>query len=216
MPKSVFCGRVSELNTLKREWRLATEADGHPQVVVLLADNGLGKTRLVQEFFGWLSTTVDLPDESGYWPDELELEGDNLKVNPDLQEKRTPERTIPFLWWGLQFTDVNGRNVAKAGMDSSLEYLTAHLAMMLASVRDRSRLRRAVDSLAEAGLDIALDAVGTILAGASLVKTGLTIGRKILGLGREHLEDHRLRSIGDHHQRSHISRAEGIVNGLRK
>jgi hypothetical protein len=94
MPKSVFCGRDEELACLKREWRLVTEADGHPQVLVLLADNGLGKTRLVQEFFGWLSTTDDPAGDNGYWPDELEATGDNLRVNPGQRRPRARRPSV--------------------------------------------------------------------------------------------------------------------------
>jgi hypothetical protein len=46
MKKTVFCGREIELGRLRSEWTRVVD-DGDAQVVVLLADNGLGKTRLV-------------------------------------------------------------------------------------------------------------------------------------------------------------------------
>ncbi len=95
MEKSVFCGREAELAKLRREWAWVVE-HRQPRVVVLLADNGLGKTRLVQEFYGWLSTHGDGPGDTGYWPDELELRGDNLEVNPPLAGCRL-DRDWPFL-----------------------------------------------------------------------------------------------------------------------
>ncbi|MSP02383.1 MAG: hypothetical protein EXR07_15225 [Acetobacteraceae bacterium] len=130
------------MSWLKREWRLATETQGHPQVAVLLADNGLGKTRLVQEFFGWLSTTLDPIGPGGYWPDELEVLGDNLECNPPIDPNQ-PAREPPFLWWGLRFYDVRGRNAASPGMDKSLDALSVHLNALLKQERSHGRTRRA-------------------------------------------------------------------------
>ncbi len=104
MAKSIFCGRNDELAWLKRQWHLATEAQGQPSVAVLLADNGLGKTRLVQEFYGWLSTTIDPPGAQGYWPDELEVVGDNLECNPPIRPESSPRVSRRFFGGDCAFT----------------------------------------------------------------------------------------------------------------
>jgi len=213
MAKSVFCGREPELARLQREWRLATETDGQPQVVVLLADNGLGKTRLVQEFYGWLSTTLDPPGEAGYWPDELELAGDNLKVNPPAERCR-PAHEPPFLWWGLRFAEVERRNAAAAGMDESLPDLAAHLAVLLSGVRDKDRLQRVIASFRDAGVDVGADVASVVIPGISQIKTGATLLRRLWGLGREHLADHAPPALGDLRQRAQVSKAARVVHDI--
>jgi hypothetical protein len=144
MAKSIFCGRNDELAWLKRQWHLATEAQGQPSVAVLLADNGLGKTRLVQEFYGWLSTTLDPAGAQGYWPDELEVVGDNLECNPPIDPNQ-PAREPPFLWWGLRFYNVQGRNAASPGMDKSLDALAVHLDALHKHLRRHDRASRAAE-----------------------------------------------------------------------
>ena len=213
MTKSVFCGRNTELARLQREWSLATEAEGQPQVVVLLADNGLGKTRLVQEFFGWLSTTLDPPGEAGYWPDELELAGDNLRVNP-LTEQCRPLHEPPFLWWGLRFAEVERRNAVVAGMDESLPDLAAHLAVLLTGVRDKDRLWRILASFKDAGVDVGADAASLVIPGVSQVKTGATLLRRLWGIGQEHLADHGPPALGDLRQREQMSKAARLIQSI--
>ncbi len=217
MAKSVFCGREPELARLQREWHLATETDGQPQVVVLLADNGLGKTRLVQEFYGWLSTTLDPPGEAGYWPDELELAGDNLRVNPVVEQCR-PAHEPAFLWWGLRFAEVERRNAAAAGMDESLPDLAAHLAVLLSGVRDKDRLQRVIASFRDAGVDVGADNIANVISPffppAALVKPGATLLRRLWGLGREHLADHAPPALRDLRQRAQVSKAARVVHDI--
>ena len=59
-----FVGRAAELATLRQAWR-HVEA-GKPQFLIWTADTGLGKTRLVQAFYEWLSTHRDARDPDGY------------------------------------------------------------------------------------------------------------------------------------------------------
>lgn len=181
--------------------------------MVLLADNGLGKTRLVQEFFGWLSTHIDLPGNAGYWPDQLELHGDNLEVNPPLAECR-PDREPPFLWWGLRFQDVTLRNVAIAGMDAALRDLSEHLAVLMAGVRDSDRRRRALAALGDAGTDFALEFIQTV-SHASLIKTTANLLIKTWGIGREYFADRAPPSLTDLRRKEQASKAERIVESLR-
>jgi hypothetical protein len=193
---------------LERIWRRAAESDGEPQVVVLLAESGMGKTRLAQEFFVHLSTTLDGTGEAGYWPDVLEQVGDNLRVNPAEQDCR-PDRLPPFLWWGLRFVDAGERNVVNAAMDADLPALASHLAVLLAGVRDRGRLREVLKTLGDAGLDVALD-----VAGGGLVKTAATTLRKLWGIGQEFLADRPAASLDAARQREQASKAERVVAGL--
>ena len=51
-----LCGREDELALLAEKWRLASDvSDPKPQVVVVKAERGVGKTRLALEFFQKLS-----------------------------------------------------------------------------------------------------------------------------------------------------------------
>ena len=210
MTKSIFCGanRKADLDYLQRIWRRATEADGEPQVVMLLAESGMGKTRLVQEFFAHLSTTLDGTGEAGYWPDVLEQVGDNLRVNPAEQDCRA-DRLPPFLWWGLRFTDAGGRNVVNAAMDADLPALAAHLSVLMAGVQDRDRLRSALQTLGDAGLDVALDTLG-----GGLVKTAAATLRKLWGIGQEFLENRPPASLDAARQREQANKSERVIAGL--
>jgi len=61
---SQFIGREAELARLRADWEIAS--GGVPRLVVLAGDSGLGKTRLAQELYRWLSTQRD---PENYWPD---------------------------------------------------------------------------------------------------------------------------------------------------
>src|SRR5271155_5215672 len=211
MEKSVFCGRDKELERLRREWAVAADHD-LPTVVVVLADNGLGKTRLVQEFYGWLATHVDKPGDAGYWPDELERVGDNLEVNPPLADCQSAH-DMPFLWWGLRFQDVEQRNTAVAGMDASLRDLSEHLAVLMAGVRNRDRRRRVVEALGDAGADFALEFIQTV-SHAGLIKTTASFLIKSWGIGREYFTDRAPAALTELRQREQTSKAERIVKSL--
>lgn len=69
-----FCGRVSELETIKSRWKLASNAENpSPQVVVIKAERGLGKTRLALEFYKWLRENEDGWLTKSYWPDAVDI-----------------------------------------------------------------------------------------------------------------------------------------------
>lgn len=59
--KDIFLGRKNELELLQDAWLKIQPTDAErqpePQLVILRAEKGLGKTRLVQEFYRWLSST---------------------------------------------------------------------------------------------------------------------------------------------------------------
>jgi len=206
MARSVFCGRRDELTRLSRVFKLASEPDGEPQVVVILAESGFGKTRLVQEFFGEISKSRDA---GGYWPKELRTHGDNLDVNPDAVDCN-PEATPGFLWWGMRFADARGRNNVSAAMDSELVSLTTHLEVLTRSARDKDKLAQSLKAIGDAGLDVILD-----MTGGGLLKTGATFLQHMWGIGREFVADRGPPSLEVHRQREQSSKAEKIVASLR-
>jgi len=111
-----FVGREKELLRLQMAWQKVARTDGlppEPQMIVLLAESGLGKTRLVQEFYRWLSTAQDPVSEAaiaGYWPDAFDTDSESLDVNPRFPEDAAGRGPIPWLWWGLRFERPFGRN----------------------------------------------------------------------------------------------------------
>lgn len=169
--KTDFVGRENELNTLKDLWEKAKS--GHPQVFNCIADTGVGKTRLIQAFYEWLSTDPSQGDgvaQAGYWPDDLGT-GRQRVVNPGLdrfKEFDLEHRAIPWLWWGMYWTDTVN-DVRNALLESSL-YLELHLELLeINRARDRSAIR----TLLEVGADELVDnAVGAIGHAADVVGLG--------------------------------------------
>lgn len=100
--RSTCYGRDDLQRQMQAAYRLA--ADGKPQFQVLLGPTGIGKTRLAQELYRWLTMHCDpATDEfpQGYWPDSFVEEALKDDVNPRFDDRLRPE--IPFLWWGLRF-----------------------------------------------------------------------------------------------------------------
>jgi len=124
--QDVFCGREEELKFLKNKWKLVSDPKNpKPQVAVLLAESGMGKTRLVQEFYGWLSENED---HDHYWPKKLALTGENLRVNPEVNEFSDECIKMPYLWWGIRFSDPKGHNnQVVSHLSGYLDFLALHL-----------------------------------------------------------------------------------------
>jgi WD40 repeat protein len=120
-----FVGRDQELRILQDAW--ARVIQGHPQFVTLLGDTGLGKTRLVQAFYGWLSRNQDAPDPNGYWPDSLAPDGSRLGINPAIGEFAGRQVAIPWLWWGVRFADPGDGKPSGIGLIRYLYHLAPHI-----------------------------------------------------------------------------------------
>ena len=113
----LFIGREDDLRTLLDHFEKAQGGD--PQLVVLLGAAGLGKTRLVQALYECLAAHPEaLPggrDPDDYWPDKIAV-GPSLDVNPAFPpDAGGPRPAIPFLWWGLRWSDAGQVNDASAG-----------------------------------------------------------------------------------------------------
>src|SRR5690606_9695602 len=104
----VFVGREAELGRLLSHWERVRAGEG-PRAAALLAEPGLGKTRLAQELYARL--VADEQGGTGYWPPALGAEGDNLRVNPAV-EACDGAADLPFLWWGVRLADPEGHNQA--------------------------------------------------------------------------------------------------------
>jgi hypothetical protein len=145
----IFCGRKKELAAIQEAWDEVRSGQAKPQVLVLLAESGLGKTRIIQEFYNDISTHQDGVGENGYWPDVLTRKRNNLKINPEPTDCN-PDKELAFLWWGLRMADPVGRNATHGGLSEGVSFLQGHLAPFAAS-----RMRRS--GLLKVGRDAAID-----------------------------------------------------------
>lgn len=63
--RAVFVARKEELDSLLDAYKDVRAGSG-PRMLALLGESGVGKTRLVQEFFGKLSTQYDKAGADGF------------------------------------------------------------------------------------------------------------------------------------------------------
>lgn len=163
-----FIGRAQELDLIKGCWEKAKKRE--PQVVNLIADTGVGKTRIVHAFYEWLSLDAlqsDDVNQNVYWPKTLGTSRQR-SVNPLASEFGTfdfKDDSIPWLWWGMYWTDVDGEQTV--ALSQFYDQLVNHLKMLeIEQETKRKNWKAVLESFAEEGLDFALDFV----PGATQVK----------------------------------------------
>lgn len=147
--RDLFVGRKVELDWLKERW--AKALDGEPQLVVLLAETGLGKTRIAQEFYRWLSRELDPAQADrpeGYWPDAFGSDRESLDVNPSLVPGTGCNGEIPWLWWGLRWEDPGKRNL-RCALSTYRSALLPHTQAIEAKRRSRGIKHKAIWQVAE-------------------------------------------------------------------
>ena len=165
-------GRLADLEVaLAQAWTDARER--RPTTVVLQGDPGVGKTRLVQEFFRALSGVAD-PD--GYWPTEMRDTHKAMTIVPELSGRSvdaTPP--LPWLWLALRCTDPGGPN-RNAGLDVAFDVVPRQLRVHLAGLYRAQLLHSRNTALAKTLLSVvasfalpggggAIDALETAIKG---------------------------------------------------
>lgn len=156
-----FCGREAELAVLAECWRLASNTDDpRPQLVLLAAEPGVGKTRLVLEFLR--RQVAALPEDQAYWPDAAVLAQRGLTLNFAAETCRF-DRPIPFLWWGVAAQAEGGDSIA-----ANDRFVAPHLVAMSM----RARMAGTGASLAKIWAAAGVDAV----ANALQIDTVLSVG----------------------------------------
>ncbi|HWN73105.1 MAG TPA: hypothetical protein VNN15_04775, partial [Solirubrobacterales bacterium] len=128
--------------------------DSTPRMVCLVAEGGWGKTRIVQEFYGWLQR--ERQPQGEYWPSELsDPEQDPMRSRKVIYPERVvapPDRRMPWLWWGLRCEQVSSGRKLRALLNDGVQ-LKAHLAALV-EVAERRKDNR----------DFALSILGETMA----------------------------------------------------
>ena len=183
-----FLGRHEELQVLMSAWEQVRTGNG-PQFVLLLGDTGLGKTRLVHEFYHRVSVEENRGRGSGYWPDQITTNFRSLEINP---KKRGANCDIPWLWWGMRWQQwgLVRNKLDGEGLLSSKEVLLSHGDMLT-----RARTGRVVKGLA---LDRLLDLATYIPGVGQVLQVVLSAKgwKDYLHRLREHRETAKLDGIG--------------------
>ncbi|WP_417422028.1 AAA family ATPase [Halomonas sp.] len=174
-----FIGRSTELQQIKDHWKKACK--GQPQVVNLIADTGVGKTRLVQAFYESLST--ELKQGAGvsnrsYWPGSLGTDRQR-NVNPPRESFTAfdlKNDCIPWLWWGMYWTQDNGEN--DCALRRFHDSLDVHLSML---ELQRNGLRNNLTAVSDTLKDEALDFVTGLIPGGSQALSVFDLAKKLHG-----------------------------------
>ena len=192
--RNMFVGRENDLAVLQDAWKRAKAFE--PQVVCLVAESGIGKTRLVQEFFGWLSTTEDGVDGAGYWPDQLtrtdnaQLGREELSVNPEVSNCIADGRDVPFLWWGVGLPNTTGNsNQVTTSLTQYQTRLQIHLLAYVNAIKVAELKGKNRGLAAHAAFDLGVNAAGLTglaalaIAGAVTGGVALTVLGALKGVG---------------------------------
>jgi tetratricopeptide (TPR) repeat protein len=131
-----FCERVSEMDAILDRWRVASDTrTPAPQVVLIKAERGIGKTRLALEFYRRLQIAAAQGEATRYWPAEVPRRDQGMDVNPDPRQCKF-DTPIPFLWWGMRAADPGTENAIAGNAISTYEpYLAPHLVALSVKAR---------------------------------------------------------------------------------
>ena len=106
-----FHGRDEELDWLYGLFKESV-CSRTPNFAVVVAESGLGKSRLVQALYQKLARDPEW-DPGDFWPDAFgDDEGRSLRVNPAFDADHKPKAPPKFLWLGMRWEDPQGRNRA--------------------------------------------------------------------------------------------------------
>lgn len=163
-----FLGRHSETATLLDAFAgLTNDSANAARVVSIVAPSGMGKSRLMQEFYQRL--TVDShwdPASFNYWPDAFQTPAQQVYVTPDMRG-HVPNGPARFLWLATRWHDPTQHNLLER---DALVPLRDQLVMHAAICRNfESRwsrsLRNIVNEIAPSSVasDLTFEAVSTYL-----------------------------------------------------
>ncbi|MBL3600712.1 MAG: tetratricopeptide repeat protein [gamma proteobacterium endosymbiont of Lamellibrachia anaximandri] len=168
-----------ELGLLMERWKKVSDfqrvEEIQPQLAILLANSGFGKTRLVHKFYEEIVKRHQA-DGCRYWPPLIGRNNDTLTVNPPFDQVDLEQR-LPFLWWGIQLPDqTTEKSTCKPVLNDSVRVLSSHLFSM-----EMARQKREVRSeIGQEVLNLALVTISKL----TLIETAkdyYEIGKGIAG-----------------------------------
>lgn len=160
------------MQALRKAWAQARSGDA--QCVVLLAESGYGKTRLIHEFYRQISENENEGGE-GYWPDVLSPDPTKIDVNPDFTGFES-EGDIPWLWWGIRWGCPDDRNQKRSNICGLLDF-KSRLERHVVGLINRRALKGAGREAAIKAAELAMDFVplpnfvGMAKTGKEMVET---------------------------------------------
>jgi tetratricopeptide (TPR) repeat protein len=169
-------GRDSDLKPIEEAWALTLS--GAPQVLAIVGDSGIGKTRLIQEFYRSLTTRYD-PEH--YWPDVLPDLEKTMTIIPTLGSSVGKLTALPWLWLAVRCRDPGERNRDARGevaFDAVRRQLQLHLAAFYAARSRRSANRALLRALVGGVASFALPGSGSLVQAlnTALQGTGGALG----------------------------------------
>jgi tetratricopeptide (TPR) repeat protein len=133
---SDFIGRDKELEKLIHLFN--ESKNGKTRFCVLVADTGIGKTRLVQELYHYL-TVAD--DQNNYWPDNLEDTKHTMTIVPEFDTlSNDQEKFMPWLWLAIRCQNRDERNSWQ--FQSALSQIRPQIRLHLGGIMDRMKRRQ--------------------------------------------------------------------------
>ena len=191
---STFVGREKEREKLLNWWKEAQK--GKPQIVTLIADTGVGKTRLVQELYEEIARQhqSSCDKSTPYWPASLG-EARQRTVNPKTESfsaiRDRGQVQIPYLWWGMYWTD-QPNETGTAFIDSS-HILDQHLKVLALDSR-WSYVGKFFGISLEEGIQSAAQTAAEAAGAAVAAEAVPLLGKAVKGV-RAVLSHHRERQI---------------------
>ena len=148
-----FFGRDAELKLLHDTWRIATDPTIRmPQIVTFVAETGVGKSRIIQEFYRQL-TVDEVWDPYHYWPDDFQSPSTQLRVNPEFPTDYIPNGPPRFLWLGMRWHNPDERNVTNSLALPTIKEQVLNFSQHVMTFQ--SRWKRALEELIASGKEIA-------------------------------------------------------------
>ena len=184
-----FYGREAELAWLKHLWEEAATRDskgafGGPRLAMVIAETGLGKSRLVQELYQLLANdAVWNPPERSYWPRTIVSTTGKIHENPPLDD-HVPLGPPRFLWLAARWQPIDDPNAEErtCKIPALRDSLYAHVGIAQRHRKIWERLRTSGEKkLKSEGPDYALgkliDLTGIPFLGLfpNLIKAGLSL-----------------------------------------
>jgi len=161
--------RYKYVESAAKENTESVSSAGH--IVLISADPGLGKTRIAQELYGYIST--ESSNTSNYWPQTLESKEQKIALMPTRESCRYDE-AIPFIWWGITLSNSNDDNAVRRSLGSVLPHVTALRLSQMRDPREETILRL----LAETTSDFLIGSIDE-LSGISHLKRLWQFGRDL-------------------------------------